>query len=53
MFLSLMVEALERDTERSFAKELLDLIPISDVISHDNFVVTFVIIIAEIVFTLQ
>ena len=48
-----MIKALDGDAERALAEELLDLIPISDMVPHDYLVVAFVIIVAEVVLTLQ
>lgn len=53
LFLALVIKALDGDAERALAEELLDLIPISDVVPHDNLVVALVIIVAEVVLTLQ
>ena len=48
-----MIKALDGDAERALPEELLDLIPISDVVSHDYLVVALVIIVAEVVLALQ
>ena len=48
-----MVKALDGDAERALAEELLDLVPISDVVPHDYLVVALVIIVAEVVLALQ
>lgn len=53
LFLALVIKALDGDAERAFAEELLYLIPISDVVPHDNLVVALVIIVAEVVLALQ
>jgi hypothetical protein len=48
-----VIKALDGDAERALAKELLDLIPISDVVPHDYLIVALVIIVAEVVLALQ
>ena len=48
-----MIKALDGNAERTLAEELLDLIPISDVVPHDYLVVPLVIIVAEVVLALQ
>ncbi len=48
-----MIEALDGDAERALTEELLDLIPISDVIPHNNLVVALVVIVAKVVLALQ
>lgn len=48
-----MIKALDGNAERTLAEELLDLIPISDVVPHDYLVVALVIIVAEVVLALQ
>lgn len=53
LFLALVIKALDGDAERALAEELLDLIPISDVVPHDYLVVALVIIVAEVVLALQ
>jgi len=48
-----VIKALDGNAERTLAEELLDLIPISDVVPHDYLVVALVIIVAEVVLALQ
>ena len=48
-----MIKALDGDAERALPEELLDLIPISDLVPHDYLVVALVIIVAEVVLALQ
>lgn len=51
--LPFVIEAFQSNAKRALSQELLDLIPKSDMISHDNLVIALVIIIAKVVFTLQ
>ena len=48
-----MIKALDGDAERALAEELLYLVPISDVVPHDDLVVALVIIVAKVVLALQ
>jgi hypothetical protein len=53
LFLALVIKALDGDAERALAEELLDLIPISDVVPHNDLVDALVIIVAEVLLALQ
>ena len=48
-----VIEALESDPERAFAEELLNLVPVTDMVSHHDLIVTLVVIVAEVVLTLK
>jgi hypothetical protein len=39
--------------EGAFSKEILNLIPVSNMILHDNFIISLIVIIAKVIFTLQ
>ena len=53
MLLTFVIEALQSDTERTFAEELLNLIPISNVIPHNYLIVSFVVVITKVVLALK
>ena len=53
LLLALVIKALDGDAERALAEELLDLIPISDVVPHNDLVDALVIIVAEVLLALQ
>jgi hypothetical protein len=53
LFFSLVIKTFNSYAERAFSKELLYLIPVSYMILHDNFVISLIVIIAKVIFTLQ
>jgi hypothetical protein len=53
VLLPLVIEALESYPEGPLAEELLNLVPITDMVSHNNLIVALVIIITEVIFTLE
>jgi len=53
LFFSLVIKTFDSYAEGAFSKELLNLISVSNMILHDNFVISLIVIIAKVIFTLQ
>ena len=52
MLLLLMIKALHCNAKRAFPKELLNFVSVAYVVLNDNFIVSFVIIKAKVMFIL-